>query len=203
MRLRRAVCRQPELVRKHGYALEEHVVRTADGYELTAHRIPPARGAHGVPVLLVHGLMCSSADFLVLGPRGALAYVLADAGYDVWLANARGNYYSRRHRALDPDRLAFWRFSWDEIGHLDLPALAERVSAVSGHRRMHYVGYSQGSTALLVLLALRPEYNERFLSFQALAPAAYSDYSNNTLKDAMVQFERVLDVSMQRSPPRR
>lgn len=51
-------------------------------------------------------------------------YLLADECYDVWLGNARGNTYSRRHVIFDPDqdKEAFWSFSWNEMGQYDLPA---------------------------------------------------------------------------------
>lgn len=44
----------------------------------------------------------------------AIPYQLADTGnYDVWLWNARGNYYSREHLWLDPDSdTQFWEFSF-------------------------------------------------------------------------------------------
>lgn len=125
------------------------------------------------------------------------AYVLADAGYDVWLANARGNYYSRRHLFLDPnDRegLDFWKFSWDEIGNRDLPALVNHIVRTTGEQKMHYIGYSQGTTAFLVLNALQPQFNERFYSFQALAPAAFNENGQNSIRDIFVHFEFILEV---------
>ncbi|XP_052126190.1 uncharacterized protein LOC127749977, partial [Frankliniella occidentalis] len=71
----------PQLVALHGYPSESHVVRTEDGYLLTLHRIPggrdhrgPSGGATARPVVfLQHGLLASSADWVLTGPGKSLA----------------------------------------------------------------------------------------------------------------------------------
>lgn len=49
---------------------------------------------------------------------------MVDSGnYDVWMLNARGNPYSRRHVWLDPDiDTEYWDFSFAEIGKYDIKA---------------------------------------------------------------------------------
>jgi lysosomal acid lipase/cholesteryl ester hydrolase len=77
------------MIENEGYPVEEHFVVTPDGYILKTFRItgsplsPPAEGK--TVVFVQHGLLCSSADWVVLGKGKALAYLLADEGYDVWL----------------------------------------------------------------------------------------------------------------------
>jgi hypothetical protein len=39
------------------------------------------------------------------------AYVLADAGYDVWLGNSRGNSYGVKHVNMTAANPKFWDFS--------------------------------------------------------------------------------------------
>ncbi|XP_055523108.1 lipase 1-like, partial [Wyeomyia smithii] len=182
----------PQLVSKYGYPVEQHRVITEDGYVLELHRIPGGKGA--IPVFLMHGLLCSSADWVLVGPNNALAYLLADEGYDVWLGNARGNIYSRAHLTLTPNMFAFWQFSWHEIGFYDLPAMIDYILVQSGHQKLHYIGHSQGNTSFYVMASTRPEYNEKIHLMQALAPVAYTQYIQSPLLKIMSLFQDTLTV---------
>lgn len=111
-------------------------------------------------------------------------YILADEGFDVWFGNARGNYYSRKHVRLNPDSILntnFWKFSWDEIGNIDVPTMIDYVLDRTGQRRLHYIGHSQGTTSFFVMTSLRPEYNDKIISMHAFAPVAYMAHNRNPL----------------------
>ncbi|KAG7308302.1 hypothetical protein JYU34_006998 [Plutella xylostella] len=170
-----------QLIEKYGFRAERHLAVTRDGYELTLFRIPgaDAGGAGGAgdagapPVLLLHGVSDSSDCWLLLGRR-SLALRLAAAGRDVWLLNARGNRYSRGHaRRPPPPPRDYWDFSFEEVGTEDLAAAVDLVLAAARRPRLHYVGFSQGTTAFLALCSLRPEYNERVARAVLLAPVAW------------------------------
>ena len=53
--------------------------------------------------MLLHGILGSSADWVMASAERSLGFIMADAGYDVWLGNARGTMYSREHVKLDAD----------------------------------------------------------------------------------------------------
>jgi len=126
-------------------------------------------------VLLHHGITLSSASFAVLNANESLAYVLADAGFDVWMANSRGNTFSWQHedgaQAMRDPR--YWRVSMDEIALSDLPAQLDRVLSTSRTRRAAFVGHSQGSALLMALLSERPEYNDRVSVAAQLGPVTF------------------------------
>lgn len=177
----------PQLIVSHGYPAETHTILTDDGYFLTVHRIPFSKeNPKKVPektVLLHHGLLGSSADWVITGPGKALAYILSDAGYDVWLANARGNTYSRSHLHLSTDSYAFWNFTFHEIGQHDLPAVIDHMMDLKGWDiKINYVGHSMGTTVLFSLLSTKQEYNKILRAGFALAPVAYMKEIESPLK---------------------
>lgn len=113
-------------------------------------------------------------------PPDALAYYLADRGYDVWLYNARGTAHSRKHRFLDPDRdkKKFWNFSWHEMGIYDLPATVDYIKKTTGVNSIYYTGHSQGTTILFVMLSELPDMNKSIRLAAFLAPSAYLSHTH-------------------------
>jgi lysosomal acid lipase/cholesteryl ester hydrolase len=66
---------------------------------------------------------------------------LADAGYDVWLNNSRGNEFSQGHETRR-NSLDFWDYSFDSMADNDLPAVVDYVLGESGREELNYVGHS-------------------------------------------------------------
>lgn len=128
-------------------------------------------------------------------PDKALAYVLADAGYDVWLTNARGNTYSRAHVALDPNEKEFWQFSWHEMGVYDLPAVIDHVLEETGLEQLTYLGFSMGTTVFWVMLSERPEYADKVRVMAALGPVAFTQHVQGPLK-VMAPFVNMIETSL-------
>lgn len=98
-------------------------------------------------------------------------FALANAGYDVWLGNSRGNKYSLEHErlnyAIDPE---FWDFCMDELIELDTPAMIEYILGVTRQRSLGFIGISQGNTLMFGLLASQDRYNQVVKPFISLAP---------------------------------
>ncbi|XP_011705564.1 PREDICTED: lipase 1-like, partial [Wasmannia auropunctata] len=164
------------LVERYGYSAEEHYVTTEDGYNLIIHRIsesPLSKDRQRKKIVfLQHGILCSSDSWVMFGAGKDLAFSLADEGYDVWLGNIRGNSYCRSHIKMSPRDKDFWQFSYHEVGTKDLPAMIDYILNYTKQKSLHYIGHSMGTTALFVLLSMRPEYNAKIELGICLAPVA-------------------------------
>ncbi|CAH1984657.1 unnamed protein product [Acanthoscelides obtectus] len=171
----------PQIIARHGYRSETHVVVTEDGYLLRIHRIPSKKNG-AQPVFLQHGLLGSSADWIVNG-NNSLAFLLADYGYDVWLGNARGNTYSKGHVSLPVDSPQYWNFSFHEMGTHDLPAVLYYVTNTTDQPgQVIYIGHSMGTTMFFIFSSLLPQAAKNVKLMIALAPVAYMTHIKSPIR---------------------
>lgn len=121
---------------------------------------------------------------------------MADAGYDVWMPNARGNRYSRKHVSLNPDKdeKKFWDFSWHEIALIDVPMLIDYVIEQTNQAKIYYIGHSQGTTVFYVMCSEKPEYNDKIRAHFSLAPVVYMSNMGSPLLKAIAYFQGPLNV---------
>ncbi|KAL6437992.1 hypothetical protein ACFW04_004349 [Cataglyphis niger] len=188
-----------ELVNKYGYNGQLHKVITSDGYILELHRLRGRTNSSEVqkPVAFVmHGLLCSSACWVVSGPENSLAYILSDAGYDVWLGNARGSLYSRKHVSLSTLDKEYWDFSWHEIATRDLPATIDYILKTTGQEKLFYLGHSQGTTTFFVMASEMPEYQNKIQAMFAMAPVAYCGRITSAVIQLLARFMDSIDMVM-------
>jgi lysosomal acid lipase/cholesteryl ester hydrolase len=183
-----------ELIKSRGFQCEQHFLETSDGYILGIQRIVnPLLQEKGRPVLLWHGLLSSSRDFVINDPFGFLndtskvtdnnlGFLLSKRGYDVWLGNTRGNTYSRNHTTLNPEKdKKFWNFSYDEMISIDQPETIDYILKLTGRSSVSYIGHSQGTLIMFGVLSSIPKYNSLVKPFIALAPVTSVDESSSPL----------------------
>ncbi|KAL5287917.1 LIPA.2 family protein [Megaselia abdita] len=175
-----------QIISNDGYPVETHSVKTTDENHLTMFRIPYSpklklsedNGKTSKRIaLLVHGASSSSDCFILNGPENSMAYILADAGYDVWLANCRGNRYSNKD-------MITWDFTFDQMAKYDMPAMIDYALNLTGQTDLHYIAHSQGTTIYFALLSSFPRYNKVIRTAHLLAPAAYM----NNIKLPVMKF---------------
>ncbi|XP_071056613.1 lipase 3-like [Onthophagus taurus] len=171
-----------ELAKKYGYPLERHNLYTEDGYLIEMHRIPygikSTNRSNRPPVLIAHGSGGTSAEFIMMGER-SIGCKLVNAGYDVWMGNARGSMWSLKHKKYNRRSKQFWQFSFHEIAIYDYTAEIDYITNITGHYKMFFLGHSQGSTGFFILAAERPDYNERIRLAILMGPTAYTKHNTN------------------------
>lgn len=119
-----------------------------------------------------------------VGRNRSLAFVLADAGYDVWIGNSRGNDFSRNHTTIKIDKNPekFFNFSFHEMGVYDIPAAIDHILGINHQESLHYIGHSQGGTSFLVFASLRPEYAKKVKLASLLAPGVIFEHISSILQ---------------------
>ncbi|GJQ83200.1 hypothetical protein Trydic_g18226 [Trypoxylus dichotomus] len=170
----------PDLVRRYNYSLEEYEITTPDDYFLKIFRIP-SKDPNGEPVLLQHGVLASSENFLIIG-NSSLGFVLANEGYDVWLGNFRGTRYSNKHRYLRKSDREYWNFSFDELGSFDVQSTIDLIHRTTKQPAI-YIGYSLGAIAGHVYSSAYPDEAENKVKVMiSMAPATLIETSKSILR---------------------
>lgn len=130
---------------------------------------------HGEPILLVHGAICSGSMWIVHpdNAKKSLAFQLADAGYDIWLFNARGTSPSLGHKTLTINDAKYWDFSWHEIGLFDITKTIDYVLQKSSKNMLYYAGHSQGCSVFAVAMTMCPSYNKKIRGAYLMTPGIF------------------------------
>ncbi|CAI2370347.1 unnamed protein product [Moneuplotes crassus] len=189
-----------------GYAFETHKVLTDDGYWLTMFRIPGAKGetrdeaiAKKKPaIFLQHGILDSADTWIMHYEEEAPAFILANAGYDVWLGNTRGNKYSREHENLNPDYSAdkekFWDFSFAEMAKYDVPSNIDYILKETGKSKLGVMAHSQGCTQMFIrMIEENAWWKSKVALFTSLAGVARLDHCGSTLLTTLASGQFLIE----------
>lgn len=127
---------------------------------------------------MMHAIGDSSDGFFWLRDEYSTGFYIVDKGYDVWVANSRGNKYSLSHVNPKITKQEFFDFSWEEMGRIDLPAFYNYILKTTNSEKIMYIGYCQGTTQMFV--GLLDDESRKFLSektekFIAISPVVFMD----------------------------
>ena len=121
-------------------------------------------------VVMQHGMGGKSTVWTyALRPNNMpMAFQLAAAGFDVWLANNAGTPYGWKHDTLTVDDKEFWEIDWRHNAVYDLPALVDIIQERNGGKKVAYVGHSQGTTQAYAGMGIIPDWYDENVSMVAL-----------------------------------
>lgn len=208
-----------EQIKGFEYPVEVHHVQTSDGFKLRLHRIPAGARklnyevdtdsssvesenlhrnetvSNSEPIFLMHGLLCAATMWVAQNTDKSLGFMLADAGYDVWMLSARATSFSSAHKNLDPHNKKYWDYSWHEIGYYDIPASINYVLQKTKHKKVRYVGHSQGCTVFAVALIMHPDLNHKIASAYLLTPAIFLHHMSSMLRSVVANEKELQEVA--------
>ncbi|XP_057656123.1 lipase member K-like isoform X1 [Diorhabda carinulata] len=151
-----------------GFTAEEYYLTTEDGYIILVERAY-RQITQKHPIIIAHGLGANALGWVDRG-EVSLARLLGNLGYDVWMLNVRGTWYSKGHVNLTTSDKKYWKFTIDHVGLYDIRSMIKLV-AERTKRQAIYIGYSMGTTGFYMYSSTYPEEAKRFVKGMiSLAP---------------------------------
>ncbi|XP_021668200.2 triacylglycerol lipase 1 isoform X3 [Hevea brasiliensis] len=154
------------------------MIQTKDGYLLALQRVSSRNGnirlQRGPPVLLQHGLFMAGDAWFLDSPEQSLGYILADEGFDIWVGNVRGTFWSYGHVSLSDKDKEFWDWSWQELALFDLSEMIQHIYSTA-NSKVFVVGHSQGTLMSLAALT-QPNIVEMVEAAALLCPISYLEH---------------------------
>lgn len=191
----------------HKYKIFKYEVLTADGYILTMFRvnlqdsymmnIPNENLTKMQPILLKHGLGQSADVFFTndYKKHSNIGFFYAKQGYDVWVANSRGNKYSSNHRDDEIYR-SYFNFCLDDMAKFDIPAYYTKILSNSNFKKIMVFGHNFGTTEIFMAMSDETNGNliqDKTLSVISLASIPY--ISRSVIKNKYVKnIEKLYEI---------
>jgi len=119
--------------------------KTSDGAPIALHRyLPKTKDKRNYPVILCHGMGANRFNF-DFDDRYSVAAYLSQLGFDCFVLELRGSGWSQVPDECPGGR---WNTCFEDHVRKDIPAAVEKVLAVTGAKKLHWVGHSMGGIVL-------------------------------------------------------
>jgi lysosomal acid lipase/cholesteryl ester hydrolase len=146
-------------------------------------------------VNLVDGEQSTGEGFMLHGPELSPAFYLYNQGYDVWLTNRRGDYYSRNHQTLNADTDSeFWEFGYEEMA-IDHIATTEFILQATGRESLSIIALFSGGSTTIASASMNPEfYEQRVDVLIALVPDLSMQHTPSPLFQFLIATPAFFDL---------
>ncbi|XP_058091600.1 triacylglycerol lipase 1-like isoform X1 [Magnolia sinica] len=193
---RKGICET--FVALNGFRCRQFTVPTSDLYLLTMQRISSRNVAihnETKPVFLFHGIMQGGEIWVMNEPNESLGFILAEAGYDVWIGNARSSSFSLGHLHYSQCQKEYWDWDLDDIATNDVPTMLRFIRRVT-EKQILYVGFSQGAMAGFAAFTYS-KVSDLVEKAVMLSPIAYlSNIRSTVARMAAASFLDQLDLAL-------